>query len=248
MEFKSSNPVFGARAFSGNDKYDEAMTIQGTINKTGLLFGILLLAATPVYFWAANLEHIVSGQVRALSIAVAVVMLALGAFTTYAGKKHIHILAPLYALVEGVFVGASTGFFNFLFPGVAFQAVILTLGVFFLMLGMFRTGIIKPNEKFKAGVAAAAGAFVIYYTINLVYNMFSGHNMLTFGSPISIGVSAIAVVVASLCLVLDFDQIEEGSSRGAPKYMEWYCAFGLMVTIVWLYLEMMRLLAQLRNR
>ena len=166
-------------------------------------------------------------------------------------KKHLSpITAPIYALLEGVALGGLSAFFESMYPGIVFQAVTLTFGVLFALLFAYRSGLIKVTQNFRMGVVAATGGIAIVYLVSWLMNMFtgSGISMIHESGWMGIGFSAFVVVIAALNLVLDFDFIEAGAKQGAPKYMEWYGAFGLTVTLVWLYIEILRLLSKLRSR
>ena len=159
------------------------------------------------------------------------------------------ITAPLYAAAEGLFIGAISAFAESRFPGIVLQAVGLTFGTLFALLGAYRSGLIKATENFKLGVCAATGGIMMIYLATFILGMFGVHIPFIHGSGLfGIGFSAFVVVIAALNLVLDFDFIENASDHGAPKYMEWVGAFGLMVTLVWLYIEILHLLMKLRSR
>ena len=171
------------------------------------------------------------------------------ALITVFKKEWAGITAPLYAVVEGLFIGAASAIFEARFPGIVLQAVGLTFGTMAALLLAYRSGLIKVTEKFKLGVVAATGGVCLLYLANFALSFF-GHSMgfINGSSGIGIGFSVIVVVIAALNLVLDFDLIESGVKAGAPKYMEWYGAFALVVTLVWLYLELLRLLSKLQSR
>jgi uncharacterized YccA/Bax inhibitor family protein len=159
------------------------------------------------------------------------------------------VTGPIYALLEGLFLGGISAVLNAQMPGIVIQAVGLTFGTLACLLVAYRTGIIKAAENFKLGVVAATGGICLLYMVSIVMGFFGGSiPMIHSSSPMGIGFSLFVVVIAALNLVLDFDFIEQGAEHGAPKYMEWYAAFGLMVTLVWLYLEILRLLAKLNSR
>jgi len=164
-------------------------------------------------------------------------------------KTSAPIVAPLYALAEGLFLGAVSAFFEIRFPGIVMQAVGLTFGTLFALLMAYRSGLIKATENFKLGIVAATGAIALLYLVNMGMRLFGfeGMGFIHEGGTVGIIFSLVVVTIAALNLVLDFDFIENGVEHGAPKYMEWYAAFGLMVTLVWLYLEMLRLLSKLRS-
>ena len=160
-----------------------------------------------------------------------------------------HITVPAYAVVEGVFLGVISMIFNAMYPGIVVQAVFLTFGTLGALLLAYKSGLIQATENFKLGVVAATGGIAILYLINFVMGFFgSGMGIISGNDTMGILFSGFVVVIAALNLVLDFDFIEEGAEMGAPKYMEWYGAFGLLVTLIWLYLEILRLLAKLQSR
>ncbi len=171
------------------------------------------------------------------------------ALVTVFKKTWAGITSPVYALLEGLFLGGISAIFEAQYPGIVIQAVALTFGTLFSLLLAYKSRLIKVTENFKLGVAAATGSIFLIYLANMLLGFFGIHMPFIHESGIiGIGFSLVVVVIAALNLVLDFDFIENGAASGAPKYMEWYAAFGLMVTLIWLYLEMLRLLAKLRSR
>ncbi|MEO8353673.1 MAG: Bax inhibitor-1/YccA family protein, partial [Chthoniobacteraceae bacterium] len=157
--------------------------------------------------------------------------------------------APAYALVEGVFLGGISAIYEAQFGGIVFQAVLMTFGTLFALLAAYQTGLIKATENFKLGIVAATGGIFMVYIASIVLGFFGIQIPGIFGNgTVGILFSVVVVIIAALNLVLDFDFIEQGAEVGAPKYLEWYGAFGLMVTLVWLYLEILRLLSKLRSR
>jgi uncharacterized YccA/Bax inhibitor family protein len=173
----------------------------------------------------------------------------IAALVTIFKKSWAGITTPLYALFEGLVLGGLSAIFEAQFPGIVLQAVGLTFGTLFCLLLAYSTRLIRATENFKLGVVAATGAIALIYLASFVLRLF-GINIpyIHDGGLIGIAFSLFVVVVAALNLVLDFDFIESGAANGAPKYMEWYGAFGLMVTLIWLYIEMLRLLSKLRSR
>jgi len=164
-------------------------------------------------------------------------------------KEWSPVTAPMYALVEGFFLGAISAVFEARFPGIVFQAVLLTFGTLFALLVAYRSGLIKVTENFKLGVVAATGGIALLYLASFVLGFFNINvPVIHEASGWGIAFSLFVVVVAALNLVLDFDFIENGAAARAPKYMEWYGAFGLMVTLVWLYVEFLRLLSKIQQR
>jgi uncharacterized YccA/Bax inhibitor family protein len=249
MNMKTSNPVFtGNNTYTVNGVavgYGPTMTISGTVNKAGIL--MLCVLATAVWTWNqffTNGPAAVGGYVAIGAIGGFIVALA-----TIFKKEWSPITAPVYALLEGLFLGALSAMFEAQFHGIAIEAVALTFGTCFCMLLAYRAGLIRPTQRFMMGIVAATGGIAIVYIASMVLGLFHVQIPGIFGNgPIGILFSLVVVVVAALNLILDFNVIEEGAQRGAPKYMEWYSAFGLMVTLVWLYLEMIRLLSKLRER
>jgi len=241
---RSGNPVLTSKSFDIAPE-GERMTIGGTVNKTAILLALVLITA--IYTWGrfystqdpkAVLPLVWIGAIGGLVVA----------FVTVIKKEWAGVTAPLYGLLEGFVVGGISAVFEASFPGIVIQAVGLTLGTLACLLMAYKSGLIKPTENFKLGVVAATGGIALLYLVSMVMSMFGKpigfiHESGTFGILFSLFV----VVIAALNLVLDFDFIEAGAEQGAPKYMEWYGAFGLTVTLVWLYLEMLRLLSKLRR-
>ena len=229
-----------------------AMSLNGTVNKTGLL--LLLAVLTAAFAWN---QSIVMGADGVATVAPGVVGYMLGgaiggfilAMVTVFKKTWAPVTAPLYALVEGFFLGSISAMYELRFDGIVFQAVLLTFGTLFALLMAYRSGLIKATENFKLGVVAATGGIALVYLASIVLGFFGINIPLIHESGIvGIGFSLFVIVIAALNLVLDFDFIENGVEQGAPKYMEWYGAFGLMVTLVWLYIEFLRLLSKLNSR
>lgn len=224
-----------------------AMTLNGTVNKTGIL--LLLTVLTAAFAWT----HTLDGQGQLLPGATiymwgGVIGGFILAMITIFKKTWSPVTAPMYALVEGFLLGAISAVFEARFPGIVFQAVLLTFGTLFALLFAYRSGLIKATENFKLGVVAATGGIALVYLLTIVLGFFNVHIPYIHESGlIGIGFSLFVVVIAALNLVLDFDFIETGVEQGAPKYMEWYGAFGLMLTLVWLYIEFLRLLSKLRD-
>jgi uncharacterized YccA/Bax inhibitor family protein len=168
--------------------------------------------------------------------------------TTFSPRRAA-MTAPIYAVFEGLFLGAVSAMFEAMYPGLVMRAVSLTFGVFFIMLLLYRSGTIRATEKFKTVIFAATGGIALVYLGSFIAGLFGVNVSFLHGnSMLSIGISLFVVVVAALNLILDFDMITQGTNARAPKYMEWYGAFGLMVTLIWLYLEMLRLLSKLASR
>jgi uncharacterized YccA/Bax inhibitor family protein len=234
---RTSNPALGANAFDVTDVTAEKMTLTGTVNKTGIL--LLILLATTVWSWSTG---------NPLLIAVGVIGGFIVALVTIFKKQWAPITAPLYAALEGLMMGGISSAFEAQYPGVVLQAVMLTFGTLAALLAAYSTGLIKASQNFKLGVVAATGGIAIFYLVSMVLGFFHINMPLIYGNgAVSIGFSVIVVIVAALNLILDFDFIATSASQGAPKYMEWYAAFGLMITLIWLYLEVLRLLTKLRG-
>lgn len=226
----------------------EAMTLNGTINKTGIL--LLLTVLTAAFSWnqALGPDGLPAPGFAVYMWGGAIGGLVLALITVFK-KTWSPVTAPLYALVEGFFLGAISAVYNAQFGGIVMQAVMLTFGILFALLFAYRSGLIKATENFKLGVVAATGGIALVYLATIALGFFGIKIPLIHESGlIGIGFSLFVVVIASLNLVLDFDFIETGVEQGAPRYMEWYGAFGLMVTLVWLYLELLRLLSKLQSR
>lgn len=223
-----------------------AMTLNGTVNKTGLLLVLVVVGA--MFSWSRFHGAESLPALGPLVLGGALVGFVLAMVTAFK-KTWAPVTAPLYALAEGVFVGALSAIFEMRYPGIVMQAVGLTFGTMAAMLLAYRSGLIRATDKFKLGVVAATGGILLVYLASFVMGFF-GHSFgfITGSSTIGILFSLAVVVIAALNLILDFDMIEQGVGAGAPKYMEWYGAFGLLVTLVWLYLEILRLLSYFMPR
>jgi uncharacterized YccA/Bax inhibitor family protein len=244
---KTSNPALNAKIFRGQSiGLEEPMTLDGTVNKTGIL--LLCAIATAAYSWHTfNTTHSVAALSGLLWIGL------IGGFivacVTIFKKTWAPVTAPLYSLLEGLVLGAISAVLELRFPGIAIQSVAMTFGVLLVMLLAYRSHIIPVTQKLRLGIVAATGAIFLFYLAEIILGFFGIQFASINGSgPLGIGFSIVVVVIAAFNLVLDFDFIEGGVENGAPKYMEWYGAFGLMVTLVWLYLEILRLLSKLRSR
>lgn len=250
--FKSGNPTLSEKRFKDTVlddivTHENAMTVYGTLQKFGFLF--LMVMGTAFYSWK---EFADGGNVQPLiyigafgGLGVAIVLMF--------KKEWAPFLAPAYALLEGLFVGAISAYYNFAFaaqaPGIIINAVGLTFGTAIAMYLLYSFKIIKATAKFKAVIITATAGIAIFYLIAIALGFFGIQiPFLHEGSALGIGFSVFVVALAALNLILDFDMIEKGVELGAPKYMEWYGAFGLLVTIVWLYLEILRLLSKISGR
>lgn len=244
---KTSNPALRGDPFRTQAAFGaETMTISGTVNKAGILS--ICVVATAAWIWSRLLNSPSNETVMPL-----VLVGAIGGFVfalvTIFKKEWAPVTAPAYALLEGLVLGGISAVLERRFPGIAMQAVGLTFGTLIALLLVYRSGLIQVTDKFRIGVVAATGGIAIFYLITFILGFFGVHFNSVYGSgPIGIGFSVVVVIVAALNLVLDFDMIESGARAGAPKYMEWYAAFALMVTLIWLYLEIIRLLSKIRSR
>jgi len=245
LAMRSGNPALTADTFATFPAVadDQAMTIGGTVNKTALSLLILLIAANFVWnrgasdplLWTFTLVGVIGGFLVAIA--------------TVFKQTWAPLTTPLYAGLEGLALGGISVVFEATYPGIVSQAVFLTFGTLGALLAAYRSGVIRATENFKLGVVAATGGIALLYGLSFILGFFGMsvpliHSSGTFGILFSIFV----VVIAALNLVLDFDFIEQGAERRAPKYMEWYGAFGLLVTLVWLYLEILHLLAKLQSK
>jgi len=243
---RSNNPVLKERAFTGELAAGDTMTIQGTVNKTGLLLLFVVVSAA----WTWGLSHSETPEAAYPWMIGGALIGFATALVTVLKKNWAPLSAPVYALCEGLFLGGISAIFEHSYPGIAVQAISLTFGVFFVLLLAYKFGVIRATRGFKLGVFAATSAIALVYVVNFFMQLFgvNGFSFLYSSTPLGIGISLVVVIVASLNLILDFDMIETAAGMGAPKYMEWYGAFGLMVTLIWLYLEILRLLSKLRRR
>lgn len=240
LSLRSGNPVLTKSTFNRGLDVSETMTINGTVNKTAI--SLFLLIGTG-YFTFDVINPII------------LIVCGIGGFitaiVTVFKKQWAPITVPIYAILEGGLLGGVSYMYNSMYNGIVTDAIFLTVGILLSLLFAYRSGLIKPTENFKLGIFAATGGIAIVYIINMVMGFFGssmGVMQIDNASPMSIGFSVVVVIIAALNLVLDFDFIEEGAESGAPKYMEWYGAFGLLVTLIWLYLEILRLLAKLNSR
>jgi len=245
---KSSNPVMTGKIYEkagGVSAGASVMTINRTINKIGLM--LLLVIGAAAYTWKIVMGEN-PGSAGTLAIAGAIGGFIMAMITVFRPQSSA-ITAPIYAILEGLFLGAISAVINARYPGVAFQAVLLTIGTLFTMLFLYRSGYIRATPKFRRGVMMATGAVFFAYLISWIMGMFGmSVGFMHSNGPLGILINLAIIVVAALNLIMDFDFIEKGSQMGAPKYMEWYGAFGLMVTLIWLYIEFLRLLSRFAGR
>jgi len=247
LSFRTGNPVLkestfeNARSLTG----ERGMTVDGTVNKTGLL--LICVVATASWTWSLGRSADPSAAMGLLLIG------ALGGFVvamvTVFKQSWAPVTAPIYALLEGLVLGGISAIFEVRYPGIPMQAVMLTMGTLVCMLLAYRAGLVRATQNFKTGVIAATGGIALVYFVSILLGFFGVQVPRIYDAgPIGIAFSLFVVAIAALNLVLDFDLIETSVAGGAPKYMEWYGAFALMVTLIWLYLEMLRLLSKLRSR
>lgn len=250
MTMSSSNPTLRQDTFTDlrfSASRGEAMTVSGTVVKTGILLLLALLSAG--WTWMKFFKS--GGDPASVNVWMWVGIiggLVFALITTFK-KELAPMTAPVYAVLEGLFLGGISATLEAGFPGIVIQAVGLTFGTLFAMLICYQTGFIQATEKFKMGVFAATGGIAIFYLAMFVLSFFDIGTSLMFGNSwLSIGLSLFIVGVAALNFIIDFDFIEQGAKMSVPKYMEWYGGFALMVTLVWLYVEFLRLLSNLRSK
>jgi uncharacterized YccA/Bax inhibitor family protein len=241
------NPTLSEKTFTEIEHAapGQAMTVQGTVNKTALLLILTTISAS--YTWQLFSKG-QTGSTNAWIMGGAIAGFVIAIVTTF--KKHwAPITAPLYAVVQGLFIGGISCLFEKQFPGIVIQAVMLTFGTLAALLAAYTTGLIRATSTFRKGVVAATGGIAILYLVSMGLSFFNIQIPHIFGNGIvGIGFSAFVVIIAAMNLVLDFDLIERGTQQGAPKYMEWYAGFSVMVTLIWLYLEILRLLSKINRR
>ena len=255
MEFKSRNPFLKNKSFSdarvvseqrnsGTIEYFETMTVSGTMNKTFIML-VLLMAGATVPWWMPY------QQINTMPFMIAGAILGLILFLVSAFKpQYSPWLAPAYAMAEGIFIGGLSAIFELMYPGIVIQAVGATLVTAMVCFALYRYNIVKVTQQFRSIVIAATLAIFTFYILSWILSLFmSGFTPITAGnSLLSIGITIFVIIVAALNLFLDFDFIERGAGQQMPKYMEWFGAMGLMVTLVWLYVEFLRLLSKLASR
>jgi uncharacterized YccA/Bax inhibitor family protein len=244
--FRSSNPILKESAFTGEIATGQTMTIQGTVNKAGILLLCVVIGAA----WTWGLSHSPEPEAALPWTFGGVIGGFVMALVTIFKKNWSPLTSPIYAMLEGLFLGGISALFEKSYPGIAMQAISLTFGVMFVMLLAYKFQIIQATRGFKLGVIAATGGIALVYAVNMIMTVFfhSQISVLNSATPLGIGISVFVVIIAALNLIIDFDMIENAAKTGAPKYMEWYGAFGLMVTLIWLYLEILRLLGKVRRR
>ncbi len=266
---RTGNPTLNDRVFQIDDRTaSTTMTLEGTAIKTMVLLGILVAVAAVVWSQTIPLLEAAGAQVveregytRMLSampgavygyLIFGVISGLIVALVTCFVPKWSPVTAPIYAACEGVFLGAFSAMFEFMYPGIVMQAVVATFGTLASLLVAYRLRLVRATENFKLGIIAATGGIMLLYVASFVLSLFGwptlAINIFSSTGLMSIGFSVFVVIIAALNLVLDFDFIENGCEYGAPKYMEWYAGFGLLVTLIWLYIEIVRLLAKLQSR
>jgi uncharacterized YccA/Bax inhibitor family protein len=251
---RTSNPALRDAFGTGEVAYGgETMTISGAVNKTGIL--IILCVATAAWTWNRFFGALATSPEDAMqTVALPAMVGGIGGFivamVTIFKKEWAGITAPIYALLEGLVLGGVSALFELRFHGVAIQAVGLTFGTLVAMLLAYRSGLIKVTDKLRLGIVAATGGIAVFYFLQFILGFFHVQFLTAVNgaTPLGIGFSLLVVGIAALNLVLDFDLIENGARYGAPKYMEWYGAFALMITLIWLYFEILRLLSKVRSR
>ena len=245
LSYRTSNPALNSNTFKNINKKDslflnEGMTIKGTVDKTALALCLLLISAYYSF-----------SQANFTLMALAGIIGLLLFLTLIFKKSWAPFIVPLYSISQGFVVGGVSYLYNSQYEGIVLQSVLLTILVLFSMLFAYRSKIIKPTENFKLAIFSSIMAIFVLYVVGFFMGLFgTGLSILDprNSSLASIGASVFIVAIGAFCLVIDFDFIEEGAEKGAPKYMEWYGAFGLLVTLIWLYFEILRLVAKLRNR
>jgi uncharacterized YccA/Bax inhibitor family protein len=256
---QSNNPFFKNKEFNGQHQqqttyynpdstranvidYNDTMTVTGTVNKTFIMFALVLVGAATAWY----MPHMGLNPVVPIftGLIVALIAMLVASFS----PKTSPYSAPVYALFEGVFIGGISLFFNQMWPGIVLQAVTGTFATFGLCLALYRFGIVKVTQQFRSVVMVSIGAVALLYMFSFMMSLF-GVSMFIYGTSIySIGFSIVVIVIFAMRLFLDFDDIEEGARRSLPKYMEWFGALGVTITLVLLYLEVLKLLAKLNSR
>ncbi|MCP4267809.1 MAG: Bax inhibitor-1/YccA family protein [Candidatus Brocadiaceae bacterium] len=250
MIARSANPSLNKNTFSNVRGFaftekENMMTLQGTVNKTAILLSLALLSA----FWVWRQFFIYESPQISMYLLGGAIGGLIAAMVAIFKPTTAPIAAPVYALLEGLFLGGISSFMEARFPGIVIQAVGLTFGTLFALLFAYKSGLIKATENFKLGVAAATGGIFMVYMVSFILGFFGMNVPFIHGNGIiGIGISGFIVIIAALNLVLDFDFIEHGVEHGAPRFMEWRAALGLMITLVWLYIEILHLLSKLRSR
>ncbi len=241
----SKNPLLSPNVIANAPMvYSSPMTVQGTVNRTAILLSLVVVAATLTW------NRVTGGHGDAVLLTMAGGILGMiTCLVTVFKKEWAPMSAPVYSICQGMALGGASASLNAAYPGVAMQASLLSFGVLFALLGAYRFGWIRASEKFKAVVISATVGVSLVYLVSMVANLFGAKIPFLHGSgDFSILFSLAVIVIAAMNLIVDFSFVEEAAAASAPKYMEWYAAFGLMVSLIWLYLEILRLLANLSRR
>lgn len=243
---KSTNPIFNENVYEQSYALTERpMTVAGTMNKLLILSLIMLVSAAAVYYQFSLGRY---DFVNILTWAGVIIGLVLGIAIPFMKDKSPY-LAPIYAFAEGAFISGISCFFEKMYSGIVTQAISVTFLVVFAMAVLYRVGLIKATEKFRAVIFTATLAIGLFYLISIILFFFKVNVPYFYSnSSLAIGVNVVIALVAALNLIIDFDNIDNGVRANLPSYFEWYCSFGLLVTIVWLYIEILRLLSKLRSR
>lgn len=243
---RTGNPTLRNKAFGLHAGAGEAMTVSGTVNKAIVM--LVLVTITAAWTWGRFLAA--GGDPAAVTPFMMLGFIGgfIAALVSIFKPAWTPISAPIYAILEGLAIGGISVMFQARYPGIVPQAVALTFGTLFALLIAYRSGLIKVTDRFRMGVAAATGGIFVFYLVTMIVGFFGVNTSALFGGgSLSIGISLVIVVIAALNLVLDFDFIQRAAAGNAPRYMEWYGAFALMVTLIWLYMEILRLLANSRR-
>lgn len=238
-----ANPAMNEETFTPALWWENTMTLQGTINKSIILIGITILSAVMTWIYAdvsILLPYLLPIIIGTFLFSLVIIF----------KKETAPYLSPVYAVVEWVVIAIFSAYFEMMYPGIVMQAATATFAIFAVMLFMYKARIIQVTQKFRSGVIAATWAIMLLYVISILGSLTGWYEvaMLHSNGPLGIGVSVFIVWIASFNLLLDFDVIEKWVAAKAPKWMEWYASFGLLVTLVWLYIEVLRLLSKVRSR
>ena len=241
---RSGNPTLSDATFAGFETSgSKTMSLQGTVNKVGILLALVVGGA--LFTWNQFYSTGSAGFLMPVGLFGGMIFAVITMFRPTLAMY----TAPIYAILQGLFLGGISAAFESMYPGIVIQATGLTFGTLASLLVLYKTGVIKPTENFRLMIVSATMGIAVLYAISFVMSLFgSGIGFIHSNGLFGIGFSLFVVGIAAMNLVLDFDFIEDGAERGAPKYMEWFGAFALMVTLIWLYLEMLRLLAKIRSR
>ena len=249
---RTMNPVLTDKAFGSEGSFSlgeaNTMTLQGTVNKSISLIGMCMIAASLTWGWLSDMTPDKAQWIMPIFWGSAIGGLLVFLVTIFK-KSLAPVTAPFYALIEGVLLGAISLLFERMYPGIAAQAIFLTFGVLFSLLMAYKAGWVKVTQKFRTGVMAATGAIFLIYMVSFIMGFFgTSIPMIHQSGPVGIGFSLVVVGIAAMNLLLDFDFIDRASRQNLPRYMEWFAGMALLVTLIWLYLEILKLLAKLRQR